>query len=73
MIEATRRLIDGLTEAAPLTLTPGPHCRWCPARDTCPQATPDAKPTSKPPAPSSDSPTVEVVDEDDPFALEELA
>jgi PD-(D/E)XK nuclease superfamily len=73
VIEATRRLIDGLTEAPPLTLTPGPHCRWCPARDTCPQATPDAKPTSKPLAPSSATPTVPIVDEVDPFAVDEAA
>lgn len=38
VVRAVNLLVDGLTEAAPLRLTPGIHCRYCPARPTCPSA-----------------------------------
>lgn len=38
VIRAVNLLVDGLTEAAPLTLTGGVHCRYCPARASCPSA-----------------------------------
>lgn len=33
---AVNSIIDVLGEARPPSLAPGPHCRYCPARDACP-------------------------------------
>jgi hypothetical protein len=32
---AVNAMVDVLTERRTPTLTPGPHCRWCPAREHC--------------------------------------
>jgi hypothetical protein len=36
VIGAVNSIVDTLTESRPAALTPGDHCRWCPARTTCP-------------------------------------
>jgi len=41
VVVAVGRIVDALTEARPLQLTGGPHCRFCPARATCPSAQED--------------------------------
>ena len=38
VVLAVNRIVDALTEARELTLTGGSHCRFCPARATCPSA-----------------------------------
>ena len=32
---AVTKLVDAMTEARALELTPGDHCRWCPVASTC--------------------------------------
>ncbi len=43
-IDAARRLVE-LEEGRPPALRCGPACRWCPAADTCPEASLEEDPT----------------------------
>ena len=35
LVTAVNSIVDALTESRPAVLSPGPHCRFCPVRDTC--------------------------------------